>query len=287
MSAYSLLPTLDAVFKIMEGEASVMVRSETRMKIKSASVGAAELRLAWLPPSGKASRWHPRPSLVSSESLEFSTSDVDDGSQLYDLVLDGIFSTFGLVKSDCSGVIRAPAIHFEPEDSPDFWIFLLQTGWVAPRPSIEVSSLSLVDGENEVGATIDVGKNGVIVSEVTAPAGGFDKASLFMRRRLGPFTVDELVGEVAKGTKRTLFWTPTLRDFGTLFIFDTGAKLGQFSGLLQQLGADVTTISFERASLKQDFVVCDGPGIDYTLRLVGERGKEADLVDEAIVQFVD
>jgi len=285
MSAYSLLPNLDAVFKILEGEASVMVRSESRMKINSASVGAAELGFAWLPHGGKASRWRPQPHLVSPQSLGFSTSDVDDGSQLYELMMEDVFPAFGLVKSDCSGAIRAPAIHFEPADSPDFWIFLLHTGWVPPKPSVEVPSLSLTDGANVADGTIDVGESGVVVSEVTAPGSGFDKVSLFMRRRLGPFAVDELVGEVAKGTKKTFFWTPTLRDFGTLFIFDAGVKLGQFGGLLQQLGADVTTGSLNKASLKQDFVVGDGPGIDYTLRLVGERGKHEDLVDEAIVQF--
>jgi hypothetical protein len=285
MSAYSLLPTLDAAFRILEGEASVMVRSENRMKIKSASVGAGELRLAWLPPGSKVARWRPQPIFISQESLEFTSSDVEDGSQLYDLSLDGIFPAFGLVKSDCSGVIRAPAVHFEPEGSPDFWVFLMHTGWLPPKPSVEVPFLSLADRGNEVNATIDVGNSGVVVSEVSAPERGFDRASLFMRRRLGLFAVDELVGEVARGTKSTLFWTPTLRDFGTLFIFDTGAKLGQFGGLLQQLGADVMTGSLERASLKSDFIVCDGPGIDYTLRLVGERGKEGDLVDEAIVQF--
>lgn len=38
MPAHSLLPSLDAVFKIMKGEVSLMARSENLMKIDSASL---------------------------------------------------------------------------------------------------------------------------------------------------------------------------------------------------------------------------------------------------------
>ncbi|HVP23273.1 MAG TPA: hypothetical protein VMS77_05115 [Conexivisphaerales archaeon] len=268
MSSYSLIPSLDAVYKIAANQAAFMVRSEGPLEIREASSGLTQVDLAWHPPRSAKKRWHPHPTMASPEPLQFTTSDVDDGSRLYEFLLEDIFPAFGFVKEDCSGTIVAPAAHFVPEGAPDFWVLLLHSGWMPPRPQVELPLLDLGGGAQ---ATLDTGNSGVVVSEVTNPEGEFEKVSLYVRRELGQFETDQLLGEVPPGQKKTCLWMPVLRDFGTVFIMGAGSKLGQFTGFLQQFGAEVASSSLERGSLKDDFVLCDGPGTGYTLRLVGAR----------------
>ncbi len=285
MSAYSLVPGFDAVYKVMDNTASVMLRSESPTKVESAAIGPARVAFVWLPPKGPKRRWRPQPTFISQEPLNFSTSDVDDGSRLYEFAIEDVFPPFGIVKEDCSGLLVAPAVCFSISRGPSIWAILLHSGWTPPKPQMPVSELSSSSEPDAAKALIGLGDSGAVVGEVHVPQEGFDRVRLVMRRELGAFSSEQLLGEVEKGSTKTLLWLPILRDFGTVLICEADSKLGQFSGLLQQLGAEVTTTSLYKANLTQDFVICDGPGMSYHLCLVGEKEGRYDVLDQAPVSL--
>ncbi len=146
MSAYSLIPSIDAVYKVIENKASIMPRSEAPVKVENAFVGAAELDLSWFPPKSAKRRWRTEPTMASEDSISVSVSDIDDGSHLIELLIDDVFPAFGFVKEDCTGFITAPAIRFECSVGPSFWAILLHSGWVPPKPALEVPALSVAAG---------------------------------------------------------------------------------------------------------------------------------------------
>ncbi len=120
---------------------------------------------------------------------------------------------------------------------------------------------------------------------VKAPEKGFDRVAVVVERNFGSHTSVQLIGEVEKGKTKTFPWLPVLRDFWTIFITEPTCKLGQFAGLLQQLGAETSVTSLEKATLSRDFVVCDGPGLNYALTLIGKRKGKPDVVDRTFMSL--
>ncbi len=87
---------------------------------------------------------------------------------------------------------------------------------------------------------------------------------------------EESLGEIKYGGLSAT-WQPTVKDFDVILTTSSSMTEPAFVGFLESLGAEVKKGFF--ASLKGDFLLCDGPAIEYTLILKGEKryiGKEED-----------
>jgi hypothetical protein len=108
-------------------------------------------------------------------------------------------------------------------------------------------------------------------ADLTTVGEGFSRVWLSLRRSLEEFSLDETIGETKTGIDQ-FTWRPTLRSLNLLLVAPSNASLTPFLDFLKFLGADAkTSFSPWGKYLQNDFILCDGPAVDYTLSLVGEK----------------
>jgi len=93
-------------------------------------------------------------------------------------------------------------------------------------------------------------------------------------------SVEETLGEVTNGIG-TYTWKPIIPSFDVVLVTSSNMSLGAFLDFLKYLGADAKQ-SLLGSYVPNDFLLCDGPGMNYTLRLKGEKrflGHEEDKTE--------
>jgi hypothetical protein len=281
----------DAQYRTSQyGEVTVSVRSSHPTKFRAIYAGSASLEFNWVA-TGKITTWMFNPSLLDPKPAEFAQNTAEDEvGQIISVELgkeDETPPTAGFLKSGIFGAIRTPGIHFDIPHANDLWVFLLRSPSQSPlKLEVEKTSLTVTHGPAQGRALISSGTNAdgreLLKAEVTTSGKGFHKVYLSIRRRLGEFSTDETIGEV--GTEmRTLTWKPVLRNFNVLLLTSPAISLYEFLDFLQSLGAETTKggISLSGAYMPNDFILSDGPAVDYTLRLTGERHILGHVHDES------
>ena len=99
----------------------------------------------------------------------------------------------------------------------------------------------------------------------------FKKASLIMKRDVGFGFSEEPIGEVVSGTG-AFEWRPILREFDLLLVTHGSFSMNQLADLIQGFGGQVNKGMLSGDSVPGDFVLCDGPSVDFTVELRGDRG---------------
>ena len=100
----------------------------------------------------------------------------------------------------------------------------------------------------------------------------FKKVSLILKRNVGNIHVDEPLGEITSGTG-TFTWKPSVSNFDIALVTSSNMYLNQFLGFLKYLGAETHAGIFSMGSyLPNNFLLSDGPAMNYTLSLDGEKG---------------
>jgi hypothetical protein len=101
--------------------------------------------------------------------------------------------------------------------------------------------------------------------------GGFQEGLAYHAEKRHKSLVEETVGEVTGGIG-TFTWRPFLRNFDVVLVTSSSMSLGAFVDFLKNLGADAKQSFFSLGSyIPNDFLLCDGPTMNYTLRLRGEK----------------
>ncbi len=267
----------DAQYSVgQNGKVTVNVKSVSPMKFRAVYVGVASMQFRWVS-TGKSAVWQFTPTLLDPKPASFTKSTTEDGEcEIVSVDLgDTVFPTAGLVKTSITGAIAAPAIHFDVPHAYDLWVFLLRSPWFPLKLGVEKATLLVTHGSARGTAQLEniAGQDGseLLRTDLTTVGEGFNKVWLSMKRSLESFSLDETVGEVKTGMD-TFTWKPVLRNFNLLLVTPSNTSLTPFLGFLQFLGADVkSNFSLSGSYLSDDFILCDGPAMDYTFNLVGEK----------------
>ena len=138
------------------GNTTVSVRSTSLMKPRAVYVGTAGLEFMWVS-SGKSSHWQFTPTLLDPAPAHYTETIMEDGqSQVVNVELGNrMFPATGLIKTNATGEIKAPAVHFDLPYAFDLWVVLLRSPWFPLKIGIE-KSLTIAHGSAQ--AMAEVGK---------------------------------------------------------------------------------------------------------------------------------
>ncbi len=293
MPAYSLLFERDAEYRFTEaGNLEITFRNKPPMKFRALYTGMGVLTFQWVS-TGKSASWQCKENITMPNKAEFKETSDSDGTQLItcELERDLFFPFSGIVKQNMSGSIVAPAVHFDIELGTDMWAFLLRSPWFSYKVSPEKETLSVTHGSSQAMATLSTTSYGqhqtsipILDIELTSNGTDFHGVSLKMKRELSGFKMEEPIGRVPMNGNQTFSWSPIFRAIDTVFIFHSQMSLNDFEKFLQWSGAQLSSGVFSHGVVS-DYVLEDGPSMNYVLDLTGERGFLQDVHDESKITF--
>ncbi len=259
-----------------DGNVIVNVKSGSPLKPRAIYVGTASLGAYWVN-TGKTSSWHFAPEIQDPTSVQYTESSDEYQNQIITIDLGKrMFPASGLISPELTGEIKAPAIHFDLPHAYDLWVAILRSPSSPFKININKSPLTISHSSAQAMAqiesfTADHEEITVLRADLSVNGEGFKKVWLSIKRSVQRASFEETIGDFNDGLE-TFTWKPTVRTFNTVFVTYSDMFMNHFMGLLQQLGAE-TSGSFLafRSYMPRTFVLCDGEGIDYTLRLTGEK----------------
>lgn len=269
MAVYSLVKGVEVEYITAAGKPAVRLRSGGLIKHRAIDGGAAQLLFHWVQ-EGKTQVWRFEPSMPEPRPVQAEETQ-EDGAQLLTMALDEILPATGVIKDRMQGVIAAPAVHIDVPWGPDIWMFLIRSPWFQLKQRIDRATLSVEHESGRAVASIGPSGSGGILVELSVSGTSFKKASVSVRRTIGQFTSDELVGEVQTGTQ-TFTWDPIMRSFDLCLVTRATMKESDFVDLMRGLGASVSSGLFGGGAMQGDFVLCDGPSMGYSVILAGDSG---------------
>jgi hypothetical protein len=279
--SYNMAAENEAWYNIGDdGNATVSVRSKTPLNPRAVYIGEASMQFMWVH-SGKSSHWQFTPTLLNPTQAQYS--EVADGKdQIINVEFaNKIFPASGLINSSVCGEIRAPAIHVDLPYAYDLWVFILRSPWSPLKISTERPSLSITHALAQAVVQLECGNTtfgdeGSLRAYLNIHGEGFTKVLVNLKRRTSYSTVEETLGEVSDGGG-SFTWKPFVRNFDVVLTTFSSMPQSAFLDFLKFLGAQVQSGFVPKT--KGDFLLCDGPAIEYTLSLKGEKkyiGKEED-----------
>jgi hypothetical protein len=274
--SYDMAGGTEATYGISQnGKATVSVSSISPMKPRAVYVGTAILEFMWVS-SGKSSHWQFTPTLLDPTPAEFTQTTTGDGKRQISNVELGnrMFPATGIIKTNVTGEIRAPAVHFDLPNAFDLWIILLRSPWYPLKVNVEKSPLSISHDGAEAMAEVssisfDDGKS--IRIDVSSHGEGFKRVWLTLKRNVNRASTEEFIGELTEGIG-SFTWRPFQRNFDVALATHSNMSLNDFLGFLNYLGANSKQSFFSLGTyLPSDFLLCDGPTMNYTLSIKGEK----------------
>jgi hypothetical protein len=228
--------------------------------------------------SGKSSHRQFTPSLIDPTPVQVAEA-AEGQNQVLTVELHGrLFPACGLIKTNITGEIRAPAVHFDLPFAMDLWVFALRSSCFPLKIGVAKSPLTIANGSAEALAQLEVGSSNFGGSESSLKAylsmhgEGFKRVTLSLQRSIDGVSVEQVVGEITDGIE-TYAWTPSISSFDVVLVASSNIYLSQFLGFLRYLGAETKESIFALGNfLPTNFLLCDGPAINYTMRLLGEKG---------------
>jgi hypothetical protein len=139
---------------------------------------------------------------------------IADGSQQFTIRLDKLLPAAGLLKGPMTGEFAAPAIHFDVPWRTDVWLFLLRSPWFPLKLELEKTELSVAHADGRATASIRPTGDARLSVDVSLAENTFKRVSLVMRRSLGSFSSEELIGELVAGGRRGSLDRCCFRSYG-------------------------------------------------------------------------
>ena len=281
-ASYNMTGENEAWYNIEQnGYTAVSVRSKSPLKPRAVYVGAASLEFMWVS-SGKSSHWQFTPTLLDPAPAQYTQTIMEDGqNQVIKVELGNrMFPATGIIKTNATGEIKAPAVHFDLPHAYDLWVVLLRSPWFPLKIGVEKSPLTIAHGSAQAMAEVESRNfedNKSLRADVTVNGEGFKRVWFTLKRSVKRASIEESIGEVTDGIG-TFSWRPFLRNFDVTLVTSSSMTLGAFVDFLKYLGADAKQ-SLWGSYMPSDFLLCDGPAMNYTLRLKGEKhflGNEED-----------
>ncbi len=260
------------------GTTSVSVRSASPIKPRAVYVGSATLDFMWVS-TGKSTHWQFTPRLIDPTPAQYNETKAEaDQTQVINVDLGNrMFPAAGIVRTNLTGQIKAAAIQFDLPYATDVWVFLLRSPWFPLKVVVEKTPLSIMHGSAQAVAQLESGTTGfndasLLKAYVSTHGEGFKNVQVSLERQLGRTHIEEVIGVVGAAGMDSFTWKPFLRNFDVALVAPSTMGPGQFVDFLRYLGADAKASFFSFGNyMPNDFLLCDGPAMDYTLRLRGEK----------------
>ena len=273
-TSINLTADQQAYYRLNEnGAATVTVRSKTQLKPRAIYVGEATMQCMWVS-TGKSTSWQFTPTILEPKQAQYTTK-MDGQEQIFQIELPQITPASGLITSNITGEIRASAVHFDLPYATDLWVFILKSSSESLKITADKAALNIMHTLAYVTGQIDV-RDDTLRSYVTMHGEGFFGVQVNLKRRTPYGATEEMLTEIKYGAA-SITWKPITRNFDVTLTAPSAVTHGDFLELLKGFGAEVNKGVF--SNLKSDFVLCDGPAIEYTLTLRGDKkyiGKEED-----------
>ncbi|HSV49440.1 MAG TPA: hypothetical protein VLH35_03910, partial [Candidatus Acidoferrales bacterium] len=273
-TAYNMTADNQAYYRLNEnGEATVTVRSKTPLKPRAVYVGEASMQCMWVS-TGKSTSWQFTPTIIEPKQAKY-TVEMDGQDQVITVELGKITPTSGLINSNVTGEIRASAIQFDLPYATDLWVFILKSPSEPLKITSDKAALNIAHTLAYVTEQIEA-RDDTLRSYVTMHGEGFFGVQVNLKRRTSRSSSEETLAEIKYGAA-AITWKPIVRNFDVTLTTLSAMAQGDFLELLKTFGAEINKGVF--SNLKSDFVLGDGPAIEYTLTLRGEKkyiGKEED-----------
>lgn len=255
------------------GSATITVRSKTQLKPRAIYVGEATMQCIWVS-TGKSTSWQFTPTILEPKQAQY-TAEMDGQEQVFQIELPKIVPASGLIASNVTGEIRASAVHFDLPYATDLWIFILKSSTNPLKITVDKAALNIMHTLAYVTEEINI-REDTLRSYVTMHGEGFFGVQVNLKRRTSHSVSEEKLTEIKYGAS-SIVWKPVVRDFDAILTTLSAMTHSDFLELLKGFGAEINKGVF--SNLKSDFVLCDGPAIEYTLTLRGDKkyiGKEED-----------
>jgi hypothetical protein len=250
-----------------DGNATVTVRSKKPLKPRAVYMGEAVMQSMWVH-SGKSSHWTFMPGIAAPKQANYSQV-MDGEDQITTVEMGKIVATSGVVDVSGCGEIHTSAVHFDLPYASDLWVFILKSPKApfkvtADKPMLNIAyTLAYTTAQVE-----NTGDEETLRTYVNMHGEGFTNLILSIQRHTTYCKTEEVLTEFKYGAAAVI-WKPTLRNFDVTLTTLSGIAHGDYLTFLKSLGAETQNGVF--SSLKSDFVVCDGPKIEYALVLKGEK----------------
>jgi hypothetical protein len=265
LTAVSMVKGVTADYRVENGETIVTLRSDHHIKHSAVESGVG--MLDFLDQGGKGGgKKGLYFSIDRPQQANFEESVGDDGSQTLTVKLDRLWPAGGLMRRGSFGTeyatwagggggrqgeFRAPAVRIAAPLGGDIWVALLRAPWSPLRLEMGKTELALSHGDGRVSLTLSPSGDAGFSGEVSVSGTTFKNALVTLKRTLGPVTLEE-------------------RSFDLLFV-------GGHPGLLNPLEAisaakELTNALGTSFFPQSDFVLCDGPMVQYAVTLKGDRG---------------
>ncbi len=263
----------EASYVVSEGgNTTVSVRCKKHLKFREIYVGAATLEFYW------SKSWVFVPTIMDPTPAEHTETATEDGEmQVINVALGNkMFPASGLVDRNVRGEITVPAVHFDVPYAFDLWVFLFRSPWFPPKIDVEKSRLEinhdLAKAAAEI-AGVKASEDGEqsLRADVSCWGEGFKWVKLSVKRRAGRASDEEDLGSLTSGSE-TFTWRPKIRIFDVLLVTHSQICVDRFVEFLEFMGAKKQEGAFFGSSLADNFVLCDGPNMNYQLVLIGEKG---------------
>jgi hypothetical protein len=271
MVSYNVAVGVEAWYSVSEdGFVTVNVRSNTQLNPRAVYVGAATLDFKWVH-TGKTTHWQFTPTITTPIAAKY-TQAADGQSQITTIELGkALFPASGLIKSNLTGQIQAPAIQFDLPYATDLWVFLLRSPWTPFKIDAERSPLSITHGSSQALTQIYAANFEDNCLRLDTAVNGSDFKSVYhtLKRSINYESTEETL-TILKGVMGSFSWQPIVRTFDLALVTYSNLTNSDLTGFLRYLGAPTNQGIFS-GSLNGDYILCDGPAIEYTLSLKGEK----------------
>jgi hypothetical protein len=273
MASYRIGCDKEALYSVSEnGVVTVSVRSVEPINPRAVYAGTANLLFRWVH-TGKTTTWQFTPTLLNSTPMQFTQIKTEDGqSQITTVQFSGgLFPATGIIQSNVTGQIMAPAIHFDLPFAYDLWIILLRSPQAPLKLDISNPSLNIKHGSAQAtlqvsSATSDEGD--FLRAYASVQGDSYKRVYVSLKRCVDGASIEIGLGEVTNGLG-TFSWKPFTRSFDLALVTSSIAR-SDFVGFLKALGAQ-TNDSVWNPGLLNTFLLNDGPTIGYTLSLKGDK----------------
>ena len=185
------------------------------------------------------------------------------------------FPCTGIVTSNGEGYLIAPALRLDVAKGREIVLMLLSPPARPHNVSVEKNVLTIPDGEASV--TVTTG-NGEVRCQGTFPAQSKEAKIILNRNpRLPVYRAgfNETLGKLKGRGQMNTVWKPIGRSFEELVLVFDPSNIGSFEAnslSFDRIPAHLTGPDSKGAGDKGDYVIGDGIGVSYTIRLLLRRG---------------
>jgi hypothetical protein len=230
-------------------------------------VGEADMQFMWVH-TGKSSNWTFIPVITDKKEAKYSQV-MDEEEHITTVELVKIAPACGVVDANASGIFHAPAVQFDLPYATDLWVFILKSPSAPFKVTADKPLLNIAYTLAYTTAQIENSDDEeTLRTYVTMHGEGFTNLILSLQRHTTYCKTEEVLTEFKYGAAAVI-WRPTIRTFDFTLTTLSGMTNGDYIAFLKSLGAETQSGVF--GSLKSDFVLCDGPKVEYALVLKGEK----------------